>query len=81
MTHVSSTSQLVDIITAAEPAERNRSVDAVCRAAGVDDLLAEAAALEAFRHESTNLYERVRALFFLYAIHRFHMPQRLAGTW
>ncbi len=80
MTHVSSTSQLVDIITAAEPAERNRSVDAVCRAAGVDDLLAEAAALEAFRHESTNLYERVRALFFLYAIHRFHMPQRLAGT-
>ncbi|MFM8952763.1 MAG: UTP--glucose-1-phosphate uridylyltransferase, partial [Planctomycetaceae bacterium] len=80
MTHVSSTSQLVDIITAADPAERNRSVDGVCRAAGVDDLLAEAAALEAFRHESTNLYERVRALFFLYAIHRFHMPRRLAES-
>ena len=76
----STTSQLVDIITAADPAERNRSVDGVCRAAGVDELLAEAAALEAFRRESTNLYERVRALFFLYAIHRFHMPQRLAGT-
>jgi hypothetical protein len=79
MTHVSA-SQLVDIITAAEPAERNRSVDAVCRAAGVDDLLAEAAALEAFRHESTNLYERVRALFFLYAIHRFHMPRRIVES-
>lgn len=76
----SSASQLVDIITAAAPAERNRSVDAVCRAAGVDDLLAEAAALEAFRHGSTNLYERVRALFFLYAIHRFHMPRRLAES-
>jgi hypothetical protein len=78
MTHVSSTSQLVAIITAADPAERNRSVDAVCCAASVDDLLTEAAALEAFRHESTNLYERVRALFFLYAIHRFHIPQQLA---
>ena len=72
------THSLVGIITAADPAERNRSVDAVCRAASVDDLLAEAAALEAFRHESTNLYERVRALFFLYAIHRFHIPRRLA---
>jgi hypothetical protein len=72
------TCQLVDIITAAEPAERNRSIDAVCRGASLEQLLAEAAALEAFRHESTNLYERVRALFFLYAIHRFHVPQRLA---
>ncbi len=34
----------------------------------------ECAALDAFRRESTNLYERVRALFFLYAIHRYHLP-------
>ena len=27
-----------------------------------------------FRRTSDNLYERVRALFFLYAIHRFHLP-------
>jgi hypothetical protein len=73
------TSTLVGIITAHDPAERNRSVDAVCRTAGITDLLAEAAALETFRHSSTNLYERVRALFFLYAIHRFHLPDRLAG--
>jgi hypothetical protein len=32
-------------------------------------------ALEAFRRQSDNLYERVRALFFLYAIHRFHLPR------
>ena len=30
--------------------------------------------LEQLRHSSENLYERVRALFFLYAIHRFHLP-------
>ncbi len=39
-------------------------------------LLAEAAALERFRRESDNLYERVRAQFFLYAIHRFHLPYK-----
>ena len=71
------TQSLVDIITAADPAARNRSVDAVCRGASLEQLLDEAAALEAFRHQSTNLYERVRALFFLYAIHRFHVPAKL----
>ena len=34
----------------------------------------ECEALDAFRRTSTNLYERVRALFFLAAIHRFHLP-------
>ena len=75
-----STSQLVGIITAADPAARNRSVDAVCRGATLGQLLDEAAALEAFRHESSNLYERVRALFFLYASHRFHIPAKLADA-
>jgi len=32
--------------------------------------------LETFRRASDNLYERVRALFFLYAIHRFHLPNK-----
>src|SRR5204863_6785358 len=38
--------------------------------------------LERFREHSENLYERVRALFFLFAIHRFHIPEKLtsAGT-
>ncbi|MFN2110297.1 MAG: UTP--glucose-1-phosphate uridylyltransferase, partial [Anaerolineae bacterium] len=31
-----------------------------------------------FRRASDNLYERVRALFFLYAIHRFHIPPLLS---
>ena len=62
------------IITASDPAVRNRSLDAFCRAADAEALLAECAALEELRRASDNLYERVRALFFLYAIHRFHLP-------
>jgi hypothetical protein len=53
---------------------RNRSVDAFCRGATAQELLEECAALDALRRSSDNLYERVRASFFLYAIHRFHLP-------
>src|SRR6516162_666891 len=64
------------VITAGDPALRNQSLEAFCRPAGLEELLAECADLERFRRECTNLYERVRALFFLYAIHRFHLPTR-----
>ena len=67
-------SYLTGIIAAADPAVRNRPLDAFCRAAGLAELQSESAALDAFRRRSHNLYERVRALFFLYAIHRFHLP-------
>jgi hypothetical protein len=69
-------SHLIDIITASDPAIRNQSLDAFCRPATLADLQAECAALEAFRRKCDNLYERVRALFFLYAIHRFHVPTK-----
>ena len=48
-------------------------------AASLDQLISECAALDDFRRSSPNLYERVRALFFLYAIHRFHIPTRLTA--
>jgi hypothetical protein len=67
-------SQLIKIITATDPEIRNRSLDAFCRSASLNDLLAECEALDRFWRESDNLYERVRALFFLYATHRFHLP-------
>lgn len=57
-------SPLVNIITAADPATRNRSLDAFGRAASLPDLLAECDALEQFWRSSDNLYERVRALLF-----------------
>jgi hypothetical protein len=71
-------SQLAAIITASDPEVRNRSLDAFCQQATLEELLAECEALDHFRRASSNLYERVRALFFLYAIHRFHIPLRPA---
>ena len=70
------TGQLVTIIASSDPGVRDRSVDAFCREASVADLLAECVELDAFRRASSNLYERVRALFFLYDIHRFHLPHK-----
>ena len=61
-------SRLVSIITATDAALRDSALDAACRNASRDELLAECAALDEFRRQSDNLYERVRALFFLYAI-------------
>lgn len=65
---------LIEIITSPDPEVRNRSLDSVCREASVTQLIAFCAELDAFRRRRANLYERVRALFFLYAIHRFHLP-------
>lgn len=65
---------LVEIITSPDPAIRNRSLEEFCAQASYADLLAECAALEQFRHDSPNLYERVRACFFLAAIYRYHLP-------
>src|SRR5258706_3536411 len=73
-----SMADLVRLITATEPAVRNQSLEAACAGRSLSDLLEQCAALDAFRRRSENLYERVLALFFLYAIHRFHLPNRLA---
>ena len=66
--------ELINIITSDDPQVRDSSLDAFCRGASVDRLLGECEQLDQFRRASDNLYERVRALFFLYAIHRFHLP-------
>ncbi len=71
-------SALIAVIRATEPELRNRSLEQFCRTANLPTLLAECAALDSFRRESQNLYERVRALFFLYALHRFHLPEHAA---
>ncbi len=70
---------LVAIIESSDPAVRDRCLDSACEDLELDSLLAECSALEEFRRRSENLYERVRALFFLYSIHRFHIPTKL-GT-
>ena len=68
---------LVSLITATDPQTRNRSLEDACAQLSAEGLLEQCAKLDAFRRTSENLYERVRALFFLYAIHRFHLPAKL----
>lgn len=67
---------LIRIITSPDPDVRNQSLDASVRNASLPELLEACEELDRFRRESDNLYERVRALFFLYAIYRFHLPDR-----
>jgi len=69
-------SRLVPVILAEREEIRNQPLDALCAGLPAGQLLEECDELESFRHRSENLYERVRALFFLYAIHRFHLPFR-----
>ncbi len=70
-------SKLVRVITAADEALRNEALSRLCGAAGAGELLAECRALDEFRLRSENLYERVRAQFFLSAIHRYHLSPLL----
>jgi hypothetical protein len=70
-------STLIPLIVAADAATRDRALRKVCAGLSAEELRAECAALDGFWRESENLYERVRALFFLYAIYRFHLPPKL----
>jgi hypothetical protein len=70
-------SRLTRIITSPDAAIRDQSLETACAGLDATGLLAEAAELDAFRRDAKNLYERVRALFFLYAINRFYLPARL----
>jgi hypothetical protein len=69
-------SDLTRIILAEDAPVRDQALDALCGDWPAAKLLEECDALDGLRRKSTNLYERVRALFFLYAINRFHLPLR-----
>ncbi len=68
---------LIQIITDSDPALRNQSLESACASLPVAELQQQSVQLDAFRRRSENLYERVRALFFLYAVYRFHLPEKL----
>lgn len=72
-------SPFVSVIISDDPACRDTSLDSLCEGLSMDRLLDACTELDAFRRRSENLYHRVRALFFLYAIHRFHLPALLVG--
>jgi hypothetical protein len=68
---------LIHTITSSDPAVRDRALEEACRDAPAAELLQTCAELDAFRRDRENLYERVRALFFLSAIYRYHLPDKL----
>jgi hypothetical protein len=68
--------RVTDIIAAEETGVHNLAIDRWCDGRAVATLLSACDELEAFRRRETNLYRRVRALFFLSAIHRYHLPAR-----
>jgi hypothetical protein len=67
---------LTDIIRATDSEVRDRPLAAAVAKLSYRDLLAECDALDDFCRRSPSLYDRVRALFFLHAINRFHLPAR-----
>jgi hypothetical protein len=71
------TNELVEIITSSDPQLRDRALEVFCRPATLAELEDSCAALDRFRRASDNLYQRVRALFFLSAIYRYHLSDKL----
>ncbi len=68
---------LLNLITSTDSHVRDTSLADICSTLDASSLLTECGELDGFRRHSENLYDRVRALFFLYAIHRFHLPSKL----
>ncbi len=68
---------LVHVIASSDPAVRNGSLEVLCSPMTGAQLESECRELDRFRRQSGNLYERVRALFFLSAIYRYHLPAKL----
>jgi hypothetical protein len=70
---------LLQVIISHDPAIRNLSLDRCCHGLSVKQLMLQCAELDQFRRQCDNLYERVRSLFFLHAVYRFHLPDQLEG--
>ena len=71
-------SQLISVIKSEDAAIRDTALAQICRNAPLTELLSGADGLDTFRRQEGNLYHRVRALFFLYDIHRFHLPEKFS---
>lgn len=65
----------IETITSTDPAKRNRSFYELCRQFSSKELFSLLQELDTFRKASGNLYDRVRALLFLYAGYRFFLSE------
>ncbi len=69
--------RLLEVIQSDDDAVRNQSLDVLCREATLQQLLEDCRHLDEFRRTAENLYQQVRAFFFLASIYRYHIPSRL----
>lgn len=74
------TDRLIEIICSEDDIVRDTALDTVCDGLSMEATIEHLAALDAFWRQADNLYHRVRAIFFLSAIHRYHMPKFFAGA-
>ncbi|TXK33210.1 UTP--glucose-1-phosphate uridylyltransferase [Pontibacter qinzhouensis] len=65
----------IQTITATDPAVRNRSFFEISRQFSAKELLIAMRELDSFRKSTANLYDKVRAIQFLYAGYRFFLVQ------
>ena len=77
----SSTLTLIDIIVSDDDEIRHCSLSDYCRGKSLSHLLQQCEELDEFRRRcnDNNLYHTVRALFFLYALHRYHLIDAAAA--
>lgn len=66
------------IIESTDPEIVNRSLQSIVSGMDAEALIDVCQTLDAYRRSEPNLYRRVRSLFFLSAIHRYHLPPLLA---
>jgi hypothetical protein len=66
---------LIETITATDPAKRNRSFYEIAKALSAKELLQSLRELDAFRKATPSLYDKVRAILFLYAGFRFFLME------
>lgn len=67
--------KVIEIILSEESEVRDQSLLVYCQSLSQSALIEACEELEIFWKSTDNLYHRVRALFFLYAIHRFVLPE------
>ncbi|HVT74648.1 MAG TPA: UTP--glucose-1-phosphate uridylyltransferase [Lacunisphaera sp.] len=66
--------RVLDLIASPDATVRDCALERWCAGRSTAELLAARAELDLYRRNETNLYRRVRALFFLSALHRYHLP-------
>ncbi|REJ85659.1 MAG: UTP--glucose-1-phosphate uridylyltransferase [Planctomycetota bacterium] len=72
--------RLIEIITSDKDSVRNTALETVCRDLSGSELLEACQSLDRFRRETTNLYQRVRALFFLSSLYQDYVPRSLPAA-